>query len=332
MQAGARIEIDERKTNPLDFALWKASKPAEPAWKSPWGEGRPGWHIECSCMSQKYLGESFDIHGGGKDLIFPHHENEIAQSEGATGRPFVRYWIHNGFVNIQKEKMSKSLGNVLNIRDLLEVYHPEAIRLFLLSNHYRSPLDFSKEALKEASLGMDRFYTTLEMIDQHVREAHTPEKGGREEPPTSIEEEISEALAAFPKKVTDAMDDDFNSAKAIGHLFDLTRLLNRFMDKGSFSLTKSTISILEEARTQYQRLGEILGIFSEGPHAYFENMRKKGLGRLRVDEDEILDLISKRETARRQKDWSTADGIRKKLLEKGIVLEDGPDGTRWRLQ
>ena len=161
MQAGARVEIDEKKENPLDFALWKASKPGEPFWESPWGKGRPGWHIECSVMSQKYLGETFDIHGGGKDLIFPHHENEIAQSEAATGKPFARYWIHNGFVNINKEKMSKSLGNILTLKEIFKDWHPEVIRLFLLSHHYRSPVDFSVDSLSEAKSGLDRFYTTL---------------------------------------------------------------------------------------------------------------------------------------------------------------------------
>jgi cysteinyl-tRNA synthetase len=332
MRAGARIEIDERKVNPLDFALWKASKPSEPAWKSPWGEGRPGWHIECSSMSQKYLGESFDIHGGGKDLIFPHHENEIAQSEGANKKPFVRYWIHNGFVNIHQEKMSKSLGNVLNIRDLLKIYHPETLRLFLLSNHYRSPLDFSEEAMKEASSGMDRFYTLLDRIDRHLKEAKLSTAGASKGPSMSMDEEMSEALAAFPQKFTDAMDDDFNSAKAIGHLFDFTRLLNRFMDGGFSPVTQNILSILESSRIQYQSCGEILGFFSEEPGAYFENQKAKGLGGVKIEKKEITKLISERDEARKQKDWARADEIRKVLSERGIVLEDGPDGTQWRLQ
>ena len=176
MQAGARVEIDEKKENPLDFALWKASKPGEPFWESPWGKGRPGWHIECSVMSQKYLGETFDIHGGGKDLIFPHHENEIAQSEAATGKPFVRYWVHNGFVNINKEKMSKSLGNILTIKEILKDWHPEVLRLFLLSYHYRSPVDYSEDSLCEAKTGLDRFYTTINAI-QRTDEAVFPRKG-----------------------------------------------------------------------------------------------------------------------------------------------------------
>ena len=175
MQAGARVEIDEKKENPLDFALWKASKPGEPSWESPWGKGRPGWHIECSVMSQKYLGETFDIHGGGKDLIFPHHENEIAQSEAATGKPFVRYWIHNGFVNINKEKMSKSLGNILTLKEIFKDWHPEVIRLFLLSHHYRSPLDYSVDSLSEAKAGLDRFYTTLNSIQKELKRLMAPQ-------------------------------------------------------------------------------------------------------------------------------------------------------------
>ncbi len=228
--------------------------------------------------------------------------------------------------------MSKSLGNVLNIRDLLKICHPEALRLFLLSHHYRSPLDFSEEAMKDASLGMDRFYTTLERIDRLLTDVHPLAKGARKGQPISMEEEISDAIAIFPKKVTDAMDDDFNSAKTIGHLYDLTRLLNRFLAKDHFSLTDNSLSILESARAEYRRCGEIFGIFSEEPQTYLESRREKGLGSLKIAEEEILDLISKREAARIRKDWSTADGIRKRLLEKGIVLEDGPDGTQWRLQ
>ena len=179
MQAGARVDIDEKKENPLDFALWKGSKPGEPFWESPWGKGRPGWHIECSVMSQKYLGETFDIHGGGKDLIFPHHENEIAQSEAATGKLFARYWVHNGFINIDKEKMSKSLGNILTIKDILKEWHPEALRLFLLSSHYRSPLDYSEASLGEAKAGLDRFYTTLKAIQSELTKPMVPGKRGR---------------------------------------------------------------------------------------------------------------------------------------------------------
>jgi cysteinyl-tRNA synthetase len=195
MRAGARVEVDERKRNPLDFALWKASKPGEPEWDSPWGKGRPGWHIECSAMSQRYLGETFDIHGGGKDLIFPHHENEIAQSEAASGKPFVRFWVHNGFVNIDQEKMSKSLGNILAIRDLLKEHHPEALRLFLLSNHYRSPVDFSLQNMAEARISLDRFYSTLQEIDKFLG-------GGREMGPPPPENLKGLAGEIFEKTST----------------------------------------------------------------------------------------------------------------------------------
>ncbi|NWF54628.1 MAG: cysteine--tRNA ligase, partial [Syntrophaceae bacterium] len=232
MQAGARVEVDERKKNPLDFALWKASKPGEPEWESPWGKGRPGWHIECSAMSQRYLGESFDIHGGGKDLIFPHHENEIAQSEAATGKPFVRYWVHNGFVNINQEKMSKSLGNILPIGELLREHHPEALRLFLLSSHYRSPVDFSPQHMAEANANLDRFYSALLGIEELL--------SGKAEAsplnPASLKgaaKEVFEKTSKTRESFEEAMRDDFNTALALGYLHDLTRLLNRVLaDKG----------------------------------------------------------------------------------------------------
>jgi len=332
LRAGARVEIDEKKENPLDFALWKSSKPGEPSWKSPWGDGRPGWHIECSCMSQRYLGESFDIHGGGKDLIFPHHENEIAQSEGATGRPFVRYWIHNGFVNIREEKMSKSLGNVLNLRDLLRLYHPEAIRLLLLSYHYRSPLDFSDEAMREATVTLERLYTVLGRIDSSLKEVEQGAKRENAGNLTTMEKEVYEEVAHFPDRFHEAMDDDFNSAKAIANLFELNRSINRFLDRGSPSVAPSARSILQMARDAYNLCRDILGIFYEKPEDFFDMSRKKGLERLGIDEMEIAELIFRREEARRRKDWPVADEIRRGLFDKGIVLEDAPDGTRWRLR
>ncbi len=220
MEAGARVDIDKRKQNPFDFALWKSAKPGEPFWKSPWGNGRPGWHIECSAMSSTYLGETFDIHGGGKDLIFPHHENEIAQSEGVFEKPFAKYWVHNGFVNINQEKMSKSLGNFLMIKDILKSYHPEAVRLFLLSNHYRSPIDFTDKAMDEAGSWLDKIYATLERIkNTGIR---IQESGVR-----SQESESGE----YWKRFSEAMDDDFNTAKGIGVLFDAVRNINRILDE-----------------------------------------------------------------------------------------------------
>ena len=225
MTAGARVEVDERKKNPLDFALWKKSKEGEPSWESPWGLGRPGWHIECSAMSIKHLGESFDIHGGGADLLFPHHENEIAQSEAFTGRPFARYWVHNGFITIDKEKMSKSLGNFFTIKEVLDKFDPEVVRFFLLSTHYRSPVEFSDEQLREAESSIDRYYSTIVRINDFFEK----EDSGKEE--FSNAGEIFEGLLlSFQEKFKEAMDDDFNTALALGHIFELIREANRFLD------------------------------------------------------------------------------------------------------
>ncbi|MGD9230284.1 MAG: cysteine--tRNA ligase, partial [Desulfobacterales bacterium] len=215
MEAGARVDIDERKRNPFDFVLWKSSKPGEPAWESPWGMGRPGWHIECSAMSNEYLGETFDIHGGGKDLCFPHHENEIAQSESVSEKLFVKYWIHNGFVNINHEKMSKSLGNFLMIKDVLKKYHPETVRLFLLSNHYRSPIDFTDQALDEARKGLDKMYALLLRVDNIM----------------GVESTQDIKSGDFWQQFCEAMDDDFNSARGIGIIFDMVRKVNRMLDQ-----------------------------------------------------------------------------------------------------
>ena len=231
MQAGARIEVDERKRHPMDFALWKEAKPGEPFWASPWGKGRPGWHIECSAMSMKYLGDTFDIHGGGKDLIFPHHENEIAQSEAATGTPFVKYWLHNGFVNINAEKMSKSLGNFFTIKEVLEKYDSEVLRFFLLSAHYRSPLDFSDQNLTEAEAGMERIYTTLAGIDEALAGAGEP-RDVEPAQPREAEKELQEKVDFFIERFREAMDDDFNTALALGNVFDLVRSVNRVLAEG----------------------------------------------------------------------------------------------------
>ena len=222
MQAGARVEVDERKENPMDFALWKGAKPGEPAWDSPWGAGRPGWHIECSAMSMKLLGETFDIHGGGKDLVFPHHENEIAQSEAANGRQFVRYWLHNGFVNINSEKMSKSLGNFFTIKEVLEQYDAEVLRFFLLSAHYRSPIDFCDQNLTEAESGLERIYKGLAEIDRALAAT-----GGGDSELTGSGRELEEKVTGLRERFREAMDDDFNTALAIAGVFDLTRVVNR---------------------------------------------------------------------------------------------------------
>ncbi len=323
MRAGARVEVDERKGNPLDFALWKASKPGEPAWDSPWGKGRPGWHIECSAMSQGYLRETLDIHGGGKDLIFPHHENEIAQSEGATGKLFARYWIHNGFVNINQEKMSKSLGNILTIREIFNRYHPEVIRLFLLSHHYRSPVDFSDRNLTEAKAGMDRFYSTLQRMGELKGEGIVSGEGRRSSK-KGIRKTVEE-VEAFPERFQAAMDDDFNTALALGHFHDLARNLNFLMEDD-----RIPANLLPSARDYFRRFGDILGLFQCAPGKYFEEQRRRELSRIRIDEAQINRMILERQEARRRKEWKRADEIRESLASMGISLEDGPTGTTWK--
>ena len=329
MRAGARVEVDERKNNPLDFALWKSSKPGEPAWESPWGQGRPGWHIECSAMSQRFLGESFDIHGGGKDLIFPHHENEIAQSEAATGKPFVRFWMHNGFVNIDQEKMSKSLGNIRSIRDILKEYHPEALRLFLLSNHYRSPLDFTLQNMAEARANLDRFYSALLGIEEVLSK-------GKEDPslkPSSLKgsaKELEEKISLVKEKFGGAMEDDFNTALALGYLHELTRVINRVLGEKSFRKDPSAPSLLRMGKECLLGHGHILGLFQEPPAEYFAGQRRRFLEAKGIGEEEIRSLIAEREEARKSKDFARADDIRNRALARGIALEDGPQGTTWR--
>lgn len=325
LMSGARVEVDERKKSPLDFALWKASKPGEPWWDSPWGKGRPGWHIECSAMSIKYLGESFDIHGGGADLIFPHHENEIAQSEACTGKPFAKYWIHNGFVTINKEKMSKSLGNVLNIRDLLELYDAEALRLFLLSSHYRSPIEFDHKYIKEAEASLDRVYSTLMRIDDFVSSGTSTTESKKK---NSNFEEIKSALDTLKSEFEKAMDDDFNTAKALATIFEFVKELNRFMDKKPSH--KEELNLLFEAKKTIKELGSVLNLFQRQPTEWYRDLLKTK--KLQVTEEEINRLIEERTQARKNKDWQKADSIRAELLSKGIILEDKPDRTIWKVK
>ena len=324
LNSGARVEVDERKQSPLDFALWKKSKEGEPFWECPWGKGRPGWHIECSAMSQKYLGTTFDIHGGGMDLIFPHHENEIAQAECATGVPFARYWIHNGFVNINQQKMSKSLKNFFSIREILETYHPEVLRLFLLSNHYRSPVDYSEQNLTEAKVGLDRFYAILRDLD----EIKSLDKGSAAQ--SLGEKRLVTELQEFSGKFTAAMDDDFNTAAALGHLYVLTRSLNALVDQKkkfpTFQIAEGTVAL---AREQFQMVENIFGLFRESPQAYFERQKERGIVSAGIAPEEIEGLIKERELARKSKDFKKADEVRKQLEEKGILLKDTPQGTEW---
>ncbi len=325
LQSGARVEVDDRKKDPLDFALWKASKPGEPAWDCPWGKGRPGWHIECSAMSQHFLGETFDIHGGGADLIFPHHENEIAQAEGATGKPFVRYWIHNGFVNINQEKMSKSLGNIFAIRDILERYHPEAIRVFLLSHHYRSPVDFSEQSLKDAQASLDRLYSLLNDFKDM--------KGERTQSSSPFEEEVRGQIRALPEMFEKEMDDDFNTASALGVLHRVTRNLNKVLSEmEKDGKGKLPLALLDEAVQTFTATGNILGVLMVDPVDYFGQKQKEGMKSIAISEEEILKLIEERRIAREGKDWKKADQIREELSSQGILLKDSPRGTTWEVE
>ncbi len=316
MQAGARIAVDEKKRNPLDFTLWKPAKPGEPSWDSPWGEGRPGWHIECSAMSLEYLGESFDIHGGGKDLIFPHHENEIAQSEAAFGVPFVKYWIHNGFVDINNEKMSKSLGNFTMIKEVLADYSPEVIRMFLLSKHYRSPIDYNEDSMREVSVGLDRIYSFLERLDKSGIEPVAGD-GGR----GPLWEEFEQA-----------MNDDFNSARALAAVFDAVKKGNKLLDDSQGEPGADDRAMLAAMYGDIRAASDVLGIFMMPADQYFGQKKDRAMADQDVDPAMIEDLIAQRAAARKEKNFARADEIRDQLQAMNIVLEDGPGGTTWRVE
>jgi len=296
LQAGARVEVEGQKRDPLDFVLWKSAKPGEPAWDSPWGAGRPGWHIECSAMSTCCLGDTFDIHGGGADLTFPHHENEIAQSEGATGKPFVNYWMHNGFVRINDEKMSKSLGNFFTVREILGRYQAEEVRYFILTSQYRSPLNYDDEHLDNARGALTRFYTAM-------RGLPTAAPAGGED---------------YVKRFHAAMDDDFNTPEALAVLFDLVREINR--------LRSEEVDRAAALAAELRRLGGVLGILQDDPEHYLRG----GVEESGLSDDQIDGLIRQRHTAKAEKNWAEADKIRDQLKDQGVVLEDGPQGTTWR--
>ena len=323
MQAGARIDVDERKSHPMDFALWKEAKPGEPFWESPWGKGRPGWHIECSAMSMKLLGETFDIHGGGKDLIFPHHENEIAQSEAASGRPFVKYWLHNGFVNINAEKMSKSLGNFFTIKEVLDKYDSEVLRFFLLSAHYRSPIDFSDLNLSEAEAGLSRIYQALAGID----EALAAQAGD----PVPPDEDLAEKTARFQERFREAMNDDFNTALALANVFELVRSANRVVAEG-IGGNSGNRELLTAARDGIAGLADVLGVFMSQPTEFLSRIQERKVAGLEIDAEEIEGLIQERAAARRAKDFKRSDEIRDLLLARGVALLDSPQGTTWKVK
>jgi cysteinyl-tRNA synthetase len=316
LRVGARVEVGEEKEDPLDFVLWKAAKPGEPHWASPWGPGRPGWHIECSAMSTHCLGNHFDIHGGGRDLQFPHHENEIAQSEATTGEPFVNTWMHVGFVRVNEEKMSKSLGNFFTVREVLKQYDPEVVRYFILASHYRSPLDYSDESLEQAKSSLARLYTALKGVS------------------TASQDSGGDYEARFHA----AMDDDFNTAAATSVLFDLARDINRLRETEPAEAAKCAATL--------RRLGDVLGLLQRDPEEFLKGRPaitgtaqavetpdiSRAAGFVGPSEAQIDALIAQRTAARKAKNWAESDRIRDELKRQGVVLEDGPTGTTWRRQ
>ncbi len=331
MQAGARITINEKKRNPMDFALWKHSKAGEPAWDSPWGPGRPGWHIECSAMSKKYLGDTFDIHGGGKDLIFPHHENEIAQSEAANDKPFVNMWVHHGFVTVrneatdESEKMSKSLGNFLTIRELSQKYHPEILKLFIFSTQYRNPLEFSEQAMLEAETGLTRLYECIAGIDAIKRKP--ADIAG-----TVITDKEVGKLDSLEERFRQAMDNDFNTAQAIGQLFDAAKTVNKILRKLQDEQAPVDLSRLDQAREAIIRQGRVIGILNEPADIFLERRKRETIRDAVIDPAAVETLIARRNEARKNKDWKLSDAIRDELLAKSVELKDGPDGTTWSVK
>lgn len=313
MMAGARIEVNERKHNPMDFALWKAAKPGEPFWESPWGNGRPGWHIECSTMSLKYLGKTFDFHGGGSDLIFPHHENEIAQSQAYCGddNSFARYWLHNGFITINQEKMSKSLGNFFTVKEILDKYPAEVLRFFIVSTHYRSPLDFSDARLDEAASSLTRLKNALDNLKELAKMPSIDDKSG-----STLSAKADEAKKDF----YEAMDDDFNTALAIADMFDLAKEINIYYNEVTSGKAAYNKNAVDKALSVFNEMADIIGILGED-----DTKTDDGLV------DSLMNLIiSIRQDARKNKDWVTADKIRDELKAIGITLEDSPTGVRWK--
>ena len=311
MEAGARVEVNETKENPMDFALWKAAKPGEPSWESPWGQGRPGWHIECSAMSVKYLGEVFDFHGGGNDLIFPHHENEIAQAEPCIDgdEKFARYWLHNGFITIDNEKMSKSKNNFFTVKDILKEFPGEVIRFFILQTHYRSPLDFSDERLREAQTALDRLRNANEVITELLQREGASDTAA----------ELAAQAESFLRDFDAAMDDDFNTALAISQMFGLAKEINRYHQEVERGAAFDAVNF-KKAADAYRAMAAIIGIFEQEEAAADDGLT-----------DALMELIiGIRQEARAAKNWAVADKIRDGLKEAGVVLEDTPTGVRWK--
>jgi cysteinyl-tRNA synthetase len=337
MMAGARVDVDDQKQDPLDFALWKLAKPGEPSWESPWGSGRPGWHIECSAMSLKYLGPGFDIHGGGMDLICPHHENEIAQSVCATGREFAQLWMHNGFVNVNKEKMSKSLGNFFTIRQAAEAVDAEAIRFFLLGTHYRGPVQFDVDVaadgslrgfpgLVEAERRLAYGYETLRRLARTEAQLAAKAKGeGR------VPDALAQAADGFAASFRDALADDLNAAEALGHLAGLQRAANDFLDRAKEHPPLDRLAAVRRLRAAFASASSVLGVLERDPDEALREIGAVGLRRIGLTPADLEEQLDRRTQARKAKDFAEADRVRAALLERGVELMDAPGGTEWRV-
>ncbi|GKG92613.1 cysteine--tRNA ligase [Desulfovibrionaceae bacterium] len=320
--SGARVAPGEEKEDPLDFALWKAAKPGEPSWDSPWGKGRPGWHIECSAMSSPYL--PLDIHGGGQDLVFPHHENEIAQSEAVCRCELARYWVHNGFVQVNAEKMSKSLGNFKTIRDILGSYLPETLRFFLLGKHYRSPIDFTAEGMDEAEKAQHRVYSSLMEARKALERASWKK--------TPLPAELSAEWAALPQAFEAALDDDLNTAQALGQIFSQVRIVNRLLEEKNLRAAESTRDLLEDFLARARDWDAQLGLFGRDPAEFLTELRAMRAARKNLDMDRVEDLLCQRREARMQKDFTRSDALRRELLDLGVSVRDTPEGQAWDLE
>jgi cysteinyl-tRNA synthetase len=321
MRSGARIAPDEEKEDPLDFALWKSSKPGEPEWESPWGPGRPGWHIECSAMSEKYLGLPMDIHGGGQDLTFPHHENERAQTRAASGKPLARFWVHNGFVMVNAEKMSKSLGNFETIRAILENYLPETVRYFLITKHYRSPIDFTLDNMEEAEKNLKRIYTTR----LHMAEALERAKWSKAPLPEDMVKEIDE----YEKSFAEAMNDDLNTAAALGHVFGAVRLAGRVLEDKSLRKAEGGKELFTRLLADLDEWSKVLGVFGQEPQEFLDALKNILIKRKGIDPAKVEELMEKRQAARKDKDFAASDAIRDELAAMGVEVRDTPQGAVW---
>jgi len=324
LESGARVDPTEEKQDPLDFALWKSAKPGEPSWESPWGQGRPGWHLECSAMSEKYAPLPLDIHGGGQDLSFPHHENEIAQSEADTGKPFANYWVHNGFVQINSEKMSKSLGNFFTIRDILDKFLPETLRYFLLTMHYRSPLDFSFEALEEAEKGIKRIYSALAQVDVELAKSKWKK--------SPFPEELTAEFDEIEKNWAEAMEDDMNTAGALGHVFSAIRLAGRMAEDKNLRKSEGGRILFTRIKDAMIVWSTVLGIFERDPAEFLTELRDNRAARTGIDPTKVQELLDARKQARADKDFEKSDAIRDELAAMNVEVKDTPAGATWDVQ